>query len=167
MPENTSKRIKVGRKIKFYPSTELKEYFKKCFGIYRYFYNKTAKFHNTQYENKSKEILELKSNNKCCYFSGSYCSKTSCVDDVFFCDKHKGEKLNFGTNVSFIDARNKLLTPNKLLKDDEKWQSEVPYDLRQYAVKDACDALKTCLKNKTTKHIKNFKLRYKEKRNMY
>jgi putative transposase len=156
----------VGGKIKFYPSAKLKEYFKKCFGIYRYFYNKTAKYHNSHYDDKLKEISELKNNGTCCYFNGTYCKKSICDDEIYFCDKHKGQTLKFGTNTSFIDARNKLLTPNKLLKEDEKWQSEVPYDLRQYAVKDACDALKTCLTNKTKKNIKNFKLGYKDKKNI-
>jgi len=166
-PVNT-KRIKVGRKIRFYPSTKLKLYFKQCFGVYRFFYNKAIKYFDDTYKDKCEEIDELfEVYFQCCHYeNGEYCRKDIYPDygNTYFCKEHLNEKLNFGTTTNFIDLRGRLLTPNKELIEEDKWQQDVPYDLRQLAIKDACSALKTCLTNKIRGNIDKFQLGFKSKK---
>lgn len=171
------KLVKISRKIKFFPSTDLKLYFNKCFGGFRYFYNKSVRYFNDTYFDKSHEIYELSEiRNECCYVDeyGSYCRNEiypfkdyneidNYKDKCYFCEDHLFGKLNFGTSTSFIDIRNLLLTPNSELDDNELWQKDIPYDLRQLAIKDSCSALKSCISNKKHGNIQKFKLNFKSK----
>jgi putative transposase len=61
LPQNTTDfvNIKYTRKIRFYPNQKQIEYFKKCFGVSRYFYNKTIDYFK---ENGHKSFITYRSN---------------------------------------------------------------------------------------------------------
>ena len=157
---------KVGRKLPFYPSTDLKRYLNKCFGGYRFFYNKTIKFINKNYATYQAIFKERFDKGTCSFYDDEhiYCNNTL-FEQLPFCELHKESKLNYNIDCNFISLRNKLLTPNKKLTAKNEWQSEIPFDLRQNAIKDAITALKSCLSNITNKNIDHFDLGYKNKRN--
>ncbi len=184
---------KIARKIKFFPSKDLKKYFNNCFGTYRYFYNKTISYLNQKYNEKLDDIKLRKCFGICCHTNcnnsvlASEYGEESFINSDIFCSDHIMEKLDFETNTNFYDIRKKILIPNEYyekikqmedmpdipenimneaLSELEKdgWQTEYPYDLRQEAISEAVDALKKCLNNKI-KNKRDFNLGYKNKKN--
>ncbi len=69
------------------------------------------------------------------------------------------------TSYSHITLRRKCLTSDKDLTDDDKWQSDVPYDIRQLALKQLASNMKTNFTLLRKKHISHFEMKYKTKRN--
>jgi putative transposase len=183
-------KYKIARKIKIFPSNDLKKYFKKCFGAHRFFYNKTIKHFNDNYNRRLDDINLSKSFGICCHIDKNKKCNNRVLAEEFgldahenasiFCEEHIICKLNFETNTNFFDLRDKLLIPNKyfdivydevdlpkdlkelILKDE--WQTEIPYDLKQGSIEEAIEAFKSCLTNKI-RNKREFNLQYKTKKN--
>jgi len=131
-PEKT-KYVKVARKIRFYPGKQLKLQFGKYLGAYRFFYNKTISYINNNYQKRKEEIKLAIDLQYCCYFDEN---KNQCMNkteflELVFCDKHVDEKLNWDIPKSPIDLRDQLLKKVDDLTEEEKWQKEIPYDIKQ------------------------------------
>jgi len=159
--------IKFTRKIKFFPSTDLKIYLEKCFGASRFFYNKTVEYINSEYEkNKKKYDKDVKKG--CAYKNkkGNQCCKKISKNSNYFCNNHIKQKPKLCPSLNFIELRNKLVTKNTELKENEKWQEEIPFDLRQNIIKDAITAFKVCISNKKAGNIDKFKVGFRDKKNL-
>ena len=61
---------------------------------------------------------------------------------------------------SFIDIRNQIITPDKELSEENMWQSEIPYDTRQLAIKNIVTAYKAAFKNKKNGNIQKFNIQF-------
>ena len=61
---------KVSRSIKIKPSKELKNYFKQCFGAYRYFYNKGLYLIKDLYKSQIEKYKKREKEGLCCYKKG-------------------------------------------------------------------------------------------------
>lgn len=80
---------------------------------------------------------------------------------------NKGVKYlndNSEKNPSFIDLRKECLSSNKNLNEDEQWQSDIPYDTRQLALKDVIAARAACVSNIKNGNIDKFELKYKSRK---
>lgn len=163
--------LKIARKIKFKPSADLKKYFVTCFGIYRYFYNKTIQYFNTKFKNRCDEIDELNLLESCCHFDNN---KKPCMRDVCplkhkyydfncFCDLHLNEKLSFDTDLNFYKLRDEMVTKEDQLNEADKWQTDLIFDSRCNAVEDALTALRSCI-TKKIKYSQPFYLKFKKKK---
>jgi putative transposase len=133
-----------------------KALFQKCFNIHRYFYNKAVSRINELYVSRKQEFEASETCVHCLEpkLEGSYC-----------CVKHQKKALPWKLNISLISLRKAILKSDKEIKGtDEEWQSEVPYDTRQLAIKDAVSAYKSAVQNKVRGHIQSFTLGYKSRR---
>jgi putative transposase len=133
-----------------------KALFQKCFNIHRYFYNKAVSRINELYASRKQEFEASETCVHCLEpkLEGSYC-----------CVKHQKKALPWKLNISLISLRKAILKSDKEIKGtDEEWQSEVPYDTRQLAIKDAVSAYKSAVQNKVRGHIQSFTLGYKSRR---
>jgi putative transposase len=93
-----------------------------------------------------------------------HCSEFK-LEGSYCCEKHKKKALPWKLNISLISLRRLILKSDKELKGtEEQWQSEVPYDTRQLAIKDAVSAYRSAVQNKIRGHIQSFTLRYKNRR---
>jgi transposase len=73
--------------------------------------------------------------------------------------------LPWKLKTDFISLRNAIIKADSEIEGtEEHWQSEVPYDTRQLAVKDAVAAFKAACTNKQRGHIRNFKLSFKSRK---
>lgn len=61
-------------------------------------------------------------------------------------------------------VRGAVVTSDADLEDNELWQKEIPYDVRQLAVKQLLAAYKTCFTQHKNKTITNFNVSYKSKK---
>jgi len=155
--ENIQKTI-VTRKVKIQPSKSQKELFQKCFQAHRFFYNKAIEYINTKYTERQTEFINSPTCVHCTEpkSSGSFC-----------CEKHNKKSLPWKLDINFISLRNHIVKSDKDIKGTaDEWQSDVPYDTRQLAVKDAIAAYKACMTNKKRGNITSFNLRYKSRRNV-
>jgi hypothetical protein len=97
-------------------------------------------------------------------------SNRSALDEWFNTSRYVYNKTVYeiknGAKVNFQDLRNKLVTKkrdkvrNSRVKD---WETNTPKEVRATAVKDVCNAYKTCIANLKAKNIKHFDLSYKKK----
>lgn len=143
------------RKVRFYPSKIQKELFNKCFNIHRYFYNKAVYEINTRYDSRLKEFIDSAT----CVI----CDKPK-EDKSFLCKKHQKRKLPWKLGITHFTLSKLILRPDKEIKNTpDEWQSEVPYDTRSLAIKDAVSAYTACTANLQNGNIKKFRLQYKQK----
>jgi len=156
VPEN----ITYARKVRIYPNKKQLELFSECFGASRYFYNKGVEFLNNEYK------TQLNDFNKKAEKGCLKCSKNIDETNKYYCKKHLKNKLKFKTTTSYISLRKQILTSDKDLKEDEKWQKNIPYDTRQLAIKSLCANLKSALANKKNGNIKSFSLSFKSKKDV-
>jgi transposase len=151
--ENTSI---VTRKVKLFLTQKQKSLIQKCLQGHRYFYNKAIEKINSLYETRKQEFQ----NSPSCV----HCKKPK-QEDSFCCSDHANKPLPWKLNISFIGLRQQVMKPDSEIKDTElSWQSEIPYDTRQLAIKDVATALKSALTNKKRGNIKNFTMSYKSRR---
>lgn len=167
----------ITRKIRFYPSSDLKKYFSKCFGVCRYLYNTGVTYINETYEKRKKEFNKIRKKgcihmilnkkkttkkviNKLCQCCGKL------EDGNYFCDKHKKQKLKWNISSTFIGLKKINMKANKQLTKDEEWQSEIPHDIRALTFKDLATAYKSAMTNKIRGNIKQFKLTYRKKKSI-
>jgi putative transposase len=146
----------ISRKIKIHPTKKQKLLFQKCSSTHRFFYNKAISKINELYSNRKKEFEESKT----CV----HCSEPK-FENSFCCQKHQKKSLPWKLNISLISLRKLILKSDKEIKGtDEEWQSTVPYDTRQLAIKDAVSAYKSAVQNKINGNIQFFQLKYKSRR---
>jgi transposase len=123
---------------------------------HRYFYNKAVEKINTQYETRKQEFR----NAETCI----HCSNPK-SEDSFCCENHQKKPLPWKLNVNFFGFCNELVKADSEIKDTElAWQSIIPYNTRQLAVKDAITAYKSAMTNKRRGHIQSFTMTYKSRR---
>lgn len=164
------------RKIKFYPTTEQKLFFNKCFGATRYIYNKLISAFKKHTEKQRKKIKKMakrgcvaiiktkaKSGSKTSKVRTNRCGKK--LEKGYLCCKHQKSKVNYDINLNFQHWRNKLIKANTKLSKKEKWMKEIPYDTRQLVIKNALGGIKSALTNLKNGHIKHFDMQFKSKKN--
>ena len=177
---------KFSRKIGLYPDSDLKIYFNKCFGSYRYFYNSAVKYVNDKYYKKCQFIANRNKQFLCCHKDKkdgqvSYCDKRIYIEmkvKIFkkkkhkveivrhkFCKNHKNEKIKY-INYDLTKLRNKLIPSvrDKNMDENLLWQKEIPYDLKQNAIRDLMSGIKSAMQNSKRTGIK-FEMKYKSKKN--
>lgn len=147
------------RKIRIFPNTIQKELFNKCFNASRYIYNKGVEYLNNQYKTqyddyKSKSLIS------CVY---KKCTK-QCLENSFFCKKHKTKKLKWNLDLNFISLRGKIAKNNCDLDDKEKWLLKVPTKTRQYILEILITNYKSAITNKIRGNIKTFNMGFMKKR---
>ena len=83
----------------------------------------------------------------------------------FFCKTHKNKKLNYGIQLSAIYWRSQIMgTKLKPVYDNNcEYLEEVPYDIRQLAIKTAVANMKACITNLKSGRIKTFHIKQKSK----
>lgn len=156
----------VTRRVRFYPTKNQKLYFNKCFGISRFIYNKGVVFLNDKIA-KQHEKLVKNIKNGCLFLTKTKQCCVSLEKGKAFCKEHESEEKRWNgyfVCANTIALRNNAVTNDEDLKEDEKWQSEVPYDTRQLILKDLTGAFESALTNKMKGNIKSFKLGYKTKK---
>jgi len=87
-----------------------------------------------------------------------------CINAHRYFYNKSNEYIKNNKLVSAITLRGLIMKSDKDLDDTEKWQSEVPYDTRQFAIRKLVDAYKTSIKLLKNKQIKEFNIRYKSKK---
>ena len=158
MAQESIQRTVVTRKIKIHPSKRQKELFQKCFQSHRFFYNKAIKYINTKYSDRKEGFTKSPT----CV----HCVNPK-VEGSFCCEKHQTKSLPWKLDISLISLRKQVIKSDKEIKGTkDEWQSDVPYDTRQLAIKDAVAAYKACVTNKKRGNIDSFNLRYKSRRNL-
>ena len=144
------------RKVKLILNKTQKTLVQKCLHSHRYFYNKTIEKINKTYEDRKHEFQESPT----CV----HCTELK-LEGSFCCQTHQKRALPWKLNINFINLRNAIVkADSEITGTDEEWQSEVPYDTRQLAVKDAVSAFKSACTNKQRGHIQTFNLSYKSRR---
>ena len=148
--------INYARKIRIYPNKPQLDLFGKCFGVSRYIYNKGVECLNTCYKTKLEEFK----NSEWCIT----CGKEK-IEKSFFCKKHKNNKLKWDLPLTLPKLRPRVMKSDKDLSEEEKWQSDVPYDTRQLMLKSLIGNCKSCITNKKRGNIERFQLGFKSKKN--
>ena len=146
----------VTRKIKIHPSKRQKELFQKCLNTHRYFYNKAISKINELYSERKQQF----ENSTTCV----HCAQPK-MTDSYCCEKHQKKALPWKLNISLITLRKLILkSDNEIKGTKDEWQTEIPYDTRQLAIKDAVSAYRSAVKNKMRGNIQHFQLGYKSRK---
>ena len=85
---------------------------------------------------------------------------------VSYINRKSKKNGNLRGLLNFKRIRRIISQPDSEISDDHKmaWQKEVPYDTRDQAVKDACQAFKTALALKRAGLVTHFKVKYRSKK---
>lgn len=92
------------------------------------------------------------------------CCQPIVEDSKYFCEEHKEKRPMFGVPYDFTYWRNRIMIKNEDLPKDLLWLSEVPYDVRQLAIKDAVTSYDSALKSYRKGYIKKFKIHFRTKK---
>lgn len=155
--------INYSRKIRIYPNQEQYSLFSKCFGTSRYFYNKGVECINNIYK-KQFDKYKKESEESCIYENKNERCKNNVIENNFFCDKHKNNKIKWTLPLTLPTLRPLVMKSDKDLSEDESWQKEVPYDTRQLVFKDLIGNYKSCITSKKRGNIDKFNIRFKSKK---
>jgi len=176
---NNEQYTKVSRRISVFPNKELKSYFSKCFGTYRYFFNQGVSYIHEQNEKRKKDIEEQIKKKLCCHIENNEFCKEKIhlkfetikndkgkldiiVEEYKFCIFHTKCKIKYYPTFKLTDLRTKLI-PNEF-NENNMWQKEIPYDLKQNALIDMKSAIKSGISNKVNNGRK-YNLKFKSKKN--
>jgi len=155
------------KKIRFFPSKQLKILLNQFFGTSRYIYNKAVEYLNDQYiTQKNKYIKDIQ--HGCVYLiNNKQCCNPIHKKSKFFCKKHINKKLQWNLDLNFVKLRNKLVKRNGDIKDtdDDKWLKNVPFDTRQLILKNVIGSYKSAITNKKNGNIKHFDIKYMSLKN--
>jgi len=135
-----------------------KKMFTKFLATDRYFYNKSIAEINKRYTDKKQEFSESPTCVHC---------KNPKELESYTCFEHKNKALPWQLNINHISIRKSVLKPDKCMtiNDPDLWQTEIPYDTRDMAIKDAVTAYKSATSNFKNGNIKNFQLGFKSRKN--
>jgi putative transposase len=78
----------------------------------------------------------------------------------FTCESHKNKSLPWKLNINLASLRKSVMKSDSELSPNEQWQSEVPYDTRQLAIKKAVSAYTSCIVNFKNGNIQKFQMRF-------
>jgi putative transposase len=88
-------------------------------------------------------------------------------DSNIHCINHIENKIEWNLNISFYNMRDAIIIPDKIINSTNdnsiKWQTEIPYDTRQLAVKELISAYTAAISLKNNGYIKSFDMKYKNK----
>lgn len=84
----------------------------------------------------------------------------------WFCKTHMKKSIKWNLNINHASLRKSVLKNDQQLLNEPKnlWQTEIPYDTRDLAIKDAVSAYRACCTNKLRGNIETFKMQFKERR---
>lgn len=157
----------VCRRIRIYPTRQQKNFFSKCFGTTRYFYNKSVEYTNNDIKIK-REAYKENVKNRCIFMDDNdQCCDRIDKGETYFCEHHKNDKKRwryYQTNISHIDLRKAVMTNDKDLTEKDMWQKEIPYDTRQLILRDFVEAYNVAKTNKIRGNIKEFKMGFKSRK---
>jgi len=128
----------------------------KCFGAHRFFYNKSVGEINSRFENRKQEFIQSET----CIFCKKYKTMDSKGNLSFTCESHKNKALPWKLNINLASLRKSVMKSDSELLPNEQWQSEVPYDTRQLAIKKAVSAYTSCIVNFKNGNIQKFQMRF-------
>ena len=162
--------INYCRKVRIYPTTEQKELFNICIGANRYFYNKANVFVKSEYEKaKTKAYQErqerIDQSNGCIFFCKKQCCKPK-VNETHFCKKHQKES-GLKIDYSFLKReviRAAIIVPDKELTAENKWQEDILYDTRQFAIEQLIAAYESNFVLIKNRDNKQFDVKFKKKK---
>lgn len=175
-PNTTVKEsIMSTRKIRFFPDSDQKNFFNKCFGSTRYIYNKTLEQIKKEYDASNKK-LDRQAKKGCIHMikptkSGSKTVKSiakQCCQKLstkYFCKRHEKCQFKRDFTLNFRYWRDKIIKKESELEDNENFLSEIPYDTRQLVIKNLLANYKSAISNYRNGNIKQFNLKFKSKRN--
>lgn len=151
-------------KVRILPNKHQKEYFNKCANIHRYFKNKAIEEINDRFSNKKEKYNK----HKTCLFCDNKKIKIINKNDnkieySYTCEKHINRKINWNMDINLASIRKSILKSNKEINEnfpELKWQTHIPYDTRQLAIKEVITSYKSACTNKINGNIKDFKLRF-------
>jgi len=69
--------------------------------------------------------------------------------------------------TNFINYRNVIVKSKKNLKPSELWQTQISYNTRQLAVKEAITRIDTAFKLQKLRHVKKFKIKFRSRKNYH
>jgi hypothetical protein len=129
----------------------------KCFNTHRYFYNKAIAEINKRFEAQKTYFEEL---THCIH-----CDKPK-MENKWLCKLHEKRVIPWKLNITLPSIRSSVMKTDKELKDlpNQQWETEIPFDTRQLAIKDAITAYKSASTNLKKGNIKFFKLKFKSRR---
>lgn len=143
------------RKFRIFPDQQQIKQFQKCFDVSRYIYNKTIAYLKNSYQER-KDLLDEMRKNGCTKNIGEttdehvQCGNTICENSRYHCSDHIDEYIDWNLSTSFKHISPSVMGREKYgeIPPEEMWITEVYFDTRQEAIKDACDAYKSYLKLK-------------------
>src|ERR1044071_3355020 len=174
--EDVNDELVRSRKIRFFPTTEQKAYFAKCFGTTRYLYNKTISAFKEHIKNENIRLERLANETGCVKMipvekdPGSKKKKppVQCCDTLnstYFCEDHDKCKLPYKIPLHFVYWRNLIVLANTRLPENEQWLADIPFDTRQLVISNVLGGIKSALTNLKQGNITHFDMKYKSKRN--
>ena len=169
---------RFSKKIRIFPTTDLKNLFNQFFGASRYIYNKAVKYLNNQYENQKTNYIN-KAKNGCVYdiikklkdgnietIITRQCRSCLLNKKSWLCEKHKKKKIKWDLDLSFITLRNKIIKKKSEISEDESWLKNIPYDTRQLILKNVIGAFKSAITNLKRGNISKFHINYSTRKNI-
>lgn len=178
MTKNES--ITRARKIRIFPTTKQKSFFKKCFGATRFIYNKTldaikniSSTEKRRFKNMAKKSCihivrkkqtKLNGGSKTKNVSVQCCNKLS---TKYYCSKHKKCKPKYEVTLNFQYWRNLIIKKNSEIPKTEYWLKEIPYDTRQLVVKNVLSNYKSAISNRVNVNIKKIDIKFKSNSNQF
>ena len=159
--------ITYTRKIRIYPSKNQIEFFNKCFGTHRYFYNQTLQLIKEYCDKRQKEVDKFNKLKEegCVYFDKKQCCNAIPKKKKYFCKEHKKEKIKTKYDIGLTLASLRKMVMTKKIEEENPWQKEIPYDTRQLAIKEFIGSYKSCLSNIRNDNIDSFDMTFKNRRN--
>lgn len=166
LPQNTmdeeSTKLKTV-KVPIYPDKHQRLIFNKYADCHRYFKNKAIEEINKRYHDKIKEFSDCKT----CIFCDKPKEKTKKDENKnnhsFTCIDHKSRKIPWKLNINLASIRASILKSNKIIKDEHPellWQTEIPYDTRQLAIKETITDYKSAVSNRMRGNTTHFSMGY-------
>ena len=163
----------ITRKIRIYPNKNQKILFNKCIGTFRYFYNKANEYIKNLNKDfsfipkekkmkKEEEKKEIIKNNKETRIEMIPKKKVKKEEEN---EKEKEKEKKKFILPSSIKLRKNILTSDSKLKEKDKWQSEVPYDTRELAIRRLRKSYVTAFCLLKNNIIEKFDIKYKKKKN--
>lgn len=169
LPQDTMEKentlLKIARTIKFKPSTKLRKYLNKAFGIYRLYYNKAVKYINDLKKNRDNDIKMRKHIGTCCHTSKYNFSCDEAIENNLYCKKHKNSKSAYKINYNLDILRNNLIEKKNEIPADKEWLRDIPYDLKQEAIRELLGNIKSGISN-FINNGRKFNIGYKSKKNI-
>jgi transposase len=180
------------RKVRIYPRKEQVELFNKCIGATRYFYNQANAYVKNQISevvDKRMAELEALKEHGCVHHIQKrkkkaaegdekvaapppvQCKKPIVEGSKWFCKAHQ-ETGTLGIKYDFLQLnklRKAVMLSNEEIeknRPDLLWQTEVPYNTRQLALKELITSYESAFALKKAGYCKSFDISFKKKKSI-